>query len=392
MDQNIRIVVTGQSPARFAGIIKSLKGVDVSAAKLSDLGPKRKKDPNLIPELFVLSLTDQWEQEIHLFLTSCGSNTPTVIAIGPGENMDVMRAAMQAGAKDYLSEDVSKVELRASVMRQVEAIHKTKVAIDNQMIVTVSPKGSGESTFLTSNLAYINAILGDWRTAALDLDLQFGSLPLFLDLNLERSILGALESSDSLDATSLEAYMTRHKNGLFVAGVLEDDLVLPGEITVNSLEVLLDLLNNSFERVFVNLPLHISPLTSLVLAQADKIIVLVEQDIISLRRGKSLLTLLQRDLEIPRRKIEIVINRYENNQQITSRDIQKALGDTTIHTLPDGNSTVHESINTGVPMLRSAPKSPVTKSLLKLAEELNGEKFKRRPGLLGKAFSYITKH
>ncbi len=392
MDQNIRVMITGNSPTRISKMITPLEEADIITVELSSFASRMQANSEAIPDLFVLALSQEWENDIKIFLSVFDKSLPSVVVIGPGHNPDLMRRAMQAGAKDYLNDDASESEIRASVNQQLDTIRGNRVATENQMIVSISPMGSSGSAFLMSNLACINAKLGDWRTVALDLDFQFGSLPFYLDLTLERSLFQALDTIDGMDTSSLEAYLTIHNSGLFVGGAFENDMVLPGEVTVESMNQLLKVVNSSFERVFINLPLQINPLTSLVLARADKVVVIVEQDMICLRNSKSLMTVLKNDIEIPGRDINIVINRHNKRHQITSGDVEKAFGGVTTYIIPDDSPRVRNSINTGEPLYKSAPNSAVTKSLLKVAEGLNDGKFKRRPGLFGKAYSYITKH
>lgn len=395
MYQDSRVVVTGKSSARFAKMLKSANAVDVSSIELSALAESvRKMDPDSFPDLFIFSQDEHWQDtsSTRQFLSAFDKVIPPVIVIGPTNNPDLMRRAIEVGAKDYLDETVSAPELCVRVEKQLEIIRGSKEMIDNRMIVSISPKGSSESAFLACNLAYINAVLGDWRTAALDLDFQFGSLPFYLDLDLRRSLLQAFDDSDSLDFAALEAHLTQHKSGLFVGGAVEHDISLPGEVSVDSLFQLLKLLNMAFKRVFINLPMLIDPLTSSVLERADKIIIVVEQEIIGLRSSKSLITVLRNDIEIPEDKICVVINNFQKSHQISAKDIQKTLGDAPTYILPEDAATVHESVNTGEPLYQSAPASPISKALFKLAEELNGEPFKRRHGMFGKAFSFFTKN
>jgi hypothetical protein len=91
MDQNIRVMVTGKSPARISKMITPLKEADIFTVELSSFASRMQADDEAIPDLFVLALSQEWENEIKIFLSVFDKFLPSVVVIGPGHNPDLMR-------------------------------------------------------------------------------------------------------------------------------------------------------------------------------------------------------------------------------------------------------------------------------------------------------------
>jgi pilus assembly protein CpaE len=257
------------------------------------------------------------------------------------------------------------------------------------VIAVINAKGGSGATFLASNLAHIVAAAIGLRVVALDLDVQFGTLPLYLDLNLRRSLLQALNTIDSLDGLALEAYMTSHASGLHVLGPFPSEMVLPEEVQLKQVRKLLSLVEESYDAIFVDLPRQIDRLTSMVMEDAEQVVVVMQQNVTNLRDSKKLFTLLTRELGIPQHKILVVVNRYQPKNLLTLQDIERTLGCDAPVVIPNDFHNVNESVNTGIPLYETAKSATITKALVKLAERLSGSTVVKKPGLMRRAFSHL---
>jgi pilus assembly protein CpaE len=68
------------------------------------------------------------------------------------------------------------------------------------------------------------------RTALLDMDRQFGTLPLYLDLTPREGVIAALANADQIDTVALEGYMLKHPSGLRLLASMSEELASPWEI------------------------------------------------------------------------------------------------------------------------------------------------------------------
>ena len=93
------------------------------------------------------------------------------------------------------------------------------------------------------------------RTALIDLDLQFGAAPLYLDLYPKRGMAQAVENLDGLDEVALDGYFTRHASGLNVLSHAVDDPVSIGQTFGGSrADRLLEVAARSHDHLIVDLP------------------------------------------------------------------------------------------------------------------------------------------
>jgi len=141
---------------------------------------------------------------------------PIVISV-QGEQ-EYLRKAMLAGARDYLVKPFSGQEL-VNTIRQVYSLEQARRSLqpDSQMnrsaqvIVVFSAKGGVGKTTIATNLA-VGLRRQQRDVILIDLDLQFGDVPLLLNLKVKRSM--ADWHHDGREA--IDDYLLQHKSGLRV--------------------------------------------------------------------------------------------------------------------------------------------------------------------------------
>jgi pilus assembly protein CpaE len=236
----------------------------------------------------------------------------------------------------------------------------------------VNAKGGCGATFIACNIAHLFAGPSRERTVLLDLDLQFGALPRYLDIQPKRSLLEAIDVAADLDGTAIEAYLTKHSSGLAVLSGLRDGVTFPQDALLESFDRVLDLLGGAFDRVIVDVPRQLEPFSARTLERAQQIVLVLQQSVPSLHEAARMYELMTRNLAIPREHISIVVNRYHKAASVELADIEQSFAGAAAICLPNDYRAVTESINMGVPIYEYARRSPVTKALLRLEQELGG--------------------
>jgi pilus assembly protein CpaE len=245
-------------------------------------------------------------------------------------------------------------------------------AAKGMLTAVINAKGGSGASFVAANLAHIAAVQKKSPVALIDLDVQFGALPLAFDLEQRNSLIEALNAADQLDPIALQGYMAKHDSGVHVLSAMSDQLPLPWEIRTEALAQVLALASQNYSTVIVDLPRQIDPLTSLVLSQADHIALIMQQSLTHVRDAKRLLRIITSSLSVPRENVTLVINRYNERDAVRAKDIQDTVNPPSVSMIPNDFRSVSESLNTGVPLLDSARQAPVTKSLQELAAKLCG--------------------
>ncbi|MDH5275064.1 MAG: P-loop NTPase [Gammaproteobacteria bacterium] len=327
-----------------------------------------------IPDILVLQVGANGEAELSEIVGQTTAGRPPTIIIGPVGKTACMRLAMQSGARDYLEDPVSPADLMASLQRIDREISDARPARNGSMVAVVSAKGGSGASFIAVNLAHIMTAHSKARVALLDMDLQFSSLSQYLDLEPEHGLLQALDMAEQLDSVALDAYMAKHSSGLSMIGVLQDEMVLTRDIPMERFAHLLDTVRQNYDRVVVDLPRQIDDVAAAVYDRADRVLVVMQQEIANLRDAVRLRNILVRQLGLVQDKIEIVVNRYDKNFQVELPDIRRALNceDRDLMLVPNQYRDVSESINVGVPMMDQHRSSAVTKALMQIEARLGG--------------------
>jgi len=327
-----------------------------------------------VPDILVLQVGAKGEAELSEIVSQGNAGRPPTIIIGPAGNTACMRLAMQGGARDYLEDPVSPADLLASIQRIDREISETRPARHGSLVAVVSAKGGSGASFIAVNLAHIMTAHSKARVALVDMDLQFSSLSQYLDIEPEHGLLQALDMAEQLDSVALDAYMAKHKSGLSMIGVLQDEMVLTRDIPMERFAHLLDTVRQNYDRVVVDLPRQIDDVAAAVYDRADRVLVVVQQEVANLRDAVRLRNILVRQLGLSPDKIEIVVNRYDKNFQVELADIRRTLSceNRDPMLVPNQYRDVSESINVGVPIMDQHRSSAVTKALMQIEARLGG--------------------
>ena len=343
-----------------------------------------------LPDLLVFRLGTNWEIELEELSARPAATRPPVLIVSEDLDPAVMRSAMQAGARDFFVEPVAGDDL----VRSVQSLHMESFDAatrgSGKVTAVINAKGGSGASLIACNLAHMLVAHCQDNVALMDLDLQFGSLCHYLDLNIKHGIKEALENIDSLDAVALNGYMARHQSGLKVIGATADELMLTEEVQSDQLLRLIELMCEQHDHLILDLPRQIDLVTSTALEVADKIIIVVQQNITNVRDGSRLMEILREELEIDNDKVMVVLNRYEEDALITTAEIEKAMKHEITLKIPNDFKHVSESINDGVPLYRMARKAPSAQAILSLSELLDGGTIEVKKGVLGRFIANIT--
>ncbi len=375
MQEKQVVCITGPSPAGCDSL-RSVLGMEADLEiRIHALTGNARLDvsalstPNV--RLVVLDLASNGLQLLQDWSKLQESVHIPLIVVGPSHDSQLMRRAMQNGARDFIAHPVTADELLASVRR---VLRESKVASHEpggKLTAVIDAKGGSGASFIACNLAHILAVHQKRKTALIDMDLQFGALPLSLDLHPRSTLFDAIGGAEQLDAVALKAYMTEHASGLQVLGTMTEQLVMPWEVSVESVQKVLQVALQSYEHIVVDLPRAIDPLTGMVLSSADHVLVIMQRSFAHLRDAQRMCNLLRGYLGVPGERIVLVINRDEGNALITDNDVKEAIRPEQVIRIPNDFAHVTESLNVGIPLYQVARNAEITAALCAVAEGLD---------------------
>jgi pilus assembly protein CpaE len=388
IEQNI--LVAGRSPDvvnEIASMLESQDHLTIGKRLLVNGHHDPLQDLDAIPAIVVLCLSKTSQQELEAFANHPADQRPVLVIVGADEHSCLMRLAMQAGARDFLSSPVNERELIRSVQRIMSDLKPKDSTPASRVVTFINAKGGSGSSFLAANYAYTSQALGNRKTLLLDLDRQFAPLPQYLDVEPQASLFDALYVVSELDELAVEGFIARHASGL---GLMASNLALNGEEAGGqidegeALDRLLEVLLRRHERIVAEVPRHLDEVGAAMLRASDRILVVMQQTVPDLRNASRLSAIMTKELGIDPACIQPLVNRYDSKSSTTIEDISKVLQTRNVHKVTNDFAHVSESIDMGVPLAELNPKAPAVAALHALHKTFEGIEEKQSSGLLSR--------
>ena len=207
------------------------------------------------------------------------------------------------------------------------------------------------------------------RVALVDLDLQFGTVALALDLEPSPGLREALEHPGRIDALFVERAMVRQSDTLYVLSG-EETLGDPVVADTSSLDILLKELRNKFHYVVVDLPRQVSPATQHVMQHATNLILVTDLSLAGMRDTLRQLSLLPTANAAC--QITLVANRIGEHRdgEIGRKEFEAAIGRSIDVLVPFDAKSVATATNVGRPVVDG--RSKVATALQQVTERIAG--------------------
>ncbi len=309
------------------------------------------------------------------------------------KDVDLIFRAMQIGGRGYLPLEEPDVEVRKLVE---DALAERRLRHPGGKIHAVfSGKGGGGGTTIAVNLAHQIQKLTGGLVVVVDLNLQMGDVDLFLDLKTCYTIADIVNNLKRLDHSLLLDSLTKHSSGIYALAEPEH-MVETERIKGPQIQQVLALLRDHFDHVVIDASHAIDETSLSALDMADHLVLITQQSIPVIRITQRCLDLFRR-LGYPPEKIRLVINRFQEDETMTVKGIEEALGQPVSNTIANDYAHVIDSVNRGILIAEAHPKSPANADLEKLAVELTNiertvlETASRFGGLLGFAQKILKK-
>jgi pilus assembly protein CpaE len=322
-----------------------------------------------------------------------------IIIMSVQSEVDYLRRAMLAGARDFLMKPFSGDELVSAVRR----VHETRPAVtapapatqpatregvaaprtvtshkEGHIITVYSPKGGSGCTTVAVNLAVALAARGH-RTVVVDGSLQFGDVAVMLNLKTTTTLVDLIERITELDEDLISSLVMSHASGL-KALLAPSRPEMAELVTGEHMKSLLKWLRDCFEFVIVDTSTVLDEIVLTELDLADRIVLVAQQSLPSLKNISRFFDLTQ-DLKYSPRKVMLVVNRESNRLSISLKDVADTLKRPVVATIPVDDGVAGEAADQGRPLVSGAwQKRPVSQALARLAEQIAQElKIKEEP-------------
>jgi pilus assembly protein CpaE len=342
-----------------------------------------------MPDALILHLGEKSQAELESLSARPVDQRPPLIAVGPANDTNLMRLAMQAGARDLLSLPLIEADLLAALQR-IARDRRVADGRTGSLIAFMNAKGGCGSTLVACNTAHALTVVSQRSVTLIDLDLQFGAIPVYFDLFPKRGMLQALENIEGLDEAAFRGYLVEHSSGLRILGHASEDALPMQAPAPQHVDQLIGLALRGSEHVIVDLPRRVDAVAATVMEHAQHVVLVVQQSVATVRDATRVMNCLRREMGMSKERIVVAVNRYEKDAPITAEDIRATLACGELSLIPNDFDTVSDCINTGMPLLERARSAAVTRAVVDLHTRLGGNAADRQ-GLLARTFSGLLK-
>jgi pilus assembly protein CpaE len=262
--------------------------------------------------------------------------------------------------------DLVEARVQAVVRRVAEGRPAGPDHDGGQVVVVTSAKGGAGVSSIAANLALAIAQSRTPSAVAVDLDLEYGDLPMLVDVPPKAGVDELIEAIEQQrGAVTPEDYMARHPTGLRVLGAPRRpvDALRVGE---QGIQALLSTLRAMHDTVILDVPPGFSDPALTALALADRVLIVVTPEVTALRRTLTLFDVL-RDLDIEEERQMLVLNETVNSPDLTRERVEGFLRRRIPIAVPNALGLFHRATTSGRPALLADPDHEVSQQLLRLS-------------------------
>lgn len=240
------------------------------------------------------------------------------------------------------------------------------------LLTVASATGGCGKTFLATNTAAHLASAGR-RVLLVDFDLQFGEVAAALQIRHGYSVYDGLY--DNTGRALPEEALSEHLDELVFHSPLGFDVLaaprdpaLADYITADDAAHVLDTTATAYDVVIVDTPPSLNDVVLTAIDRSALIAVVTILDVPSLRNLTSFLEIMA-ELDVADDRMRLVLNKVEDDIGIDVGQAQDAFGGRFVAEVP-ASKAASRSINTGTVVLRSEPRSPLARAMVRTIEAL----------------------
>lgn len=297
-----------------------------------------------------------------------------VILLAEYIDVEILQSAIKAGAHNVIEFPTSQKEFAEYIKSvyhnetiRINSLNEKKnIAWMSRVVTIFGAKGGLGKTTIATNLA-VKMAENHKKVALIDLDLQFGDVHIFLDIEPADTISELVQQVFTLNIDSVRSYMTVHSSGVHV-------LCAPKSpeyaelISAEKVQSLISILRTYYDYVIIDTPPAFSDVTITAIESSSTILFVTGLDISILKNSKLSLSLM--DSLQQRDKIRLIVNRAVDMSSITVEDVQKIIGCPIWAKIPSDYNVAVTALNRGVPFVMSAPGSKLSQSISTVADVL----------------------
>lgn len=282
-----------------------------------------------------------------------------VAALSNKTSTETIIKVMRAGAKEFVTKPIAQTEFLETIANIKVEYNATEQLDTCKIISTFSNKGGIGKTSIAVNLAVELAQMTKEKVALVDLNLQLGDVATFLDMSPAFAMDYIADNINNLDDEELLKAMTRYKNTSLY--VIADPLNVDKsqDITAEQIKNILTALKRTFSYIVIDIGTNIDSKTITALDYSDLILLISTANLPAIRSTQRCMEFFKK-LNYSSEKTKLVLNRYMDNEEIKTTDIEEVFKQKVYWKIPNNYLTMMSAINKGVPVNEINPEANIS--------------------------------
>ncbi|SDW87671.1 pilus assembly protein CpaE [Marininema mesophilum] len=248
-----------------------------------------------------------------------------------------------------------------------------------QVMAFYSGKGGCGRSLISSTLAQTLQLDSNSSVLLVDLNLQYGGVETYLDVDHERSIFDLTPVLKELNDNHIRNVTAIEQVSHIEVLVSPRDAEIAEQVTEEHVQRLLRASRLYYDYILVDLPTDMNAISYASLEEADRMFYVMTPDAPSIRSFSRVLELFDKIGVDPADRLELILNRVGRETELRDKDIKQHFDYPVLGTVREDAKRVQPSINRGLP-LRTAQKekrsTPFLKDIKQLADSLLGQQSK----------------
>jgi pilus assembly protein CpaE len=306
----------------------------------------------------------------------CEAST-RIVVIGSVNDVSTYREMIRTGATDYLVKPLQPNALQtalegANKPKSEASIAETKKA---RIVGVIGVRGGVGASTVALNTAWLLAHDMNKTVGLLDLDLQFGTISLALDLEPSRGLREVFEKPDRIDSLFVASAMAHESERLYVLST-EEGLEDHPNVNPVAFGLLINALPKDFDCVVVDLPSRFATAHRGILTSFTSFVLVSDPSLAGMRDCVRLAKFLRETT--PEAAIHVVVNRIGavKKGELPKAEFQRGIDMPVKHFIGFDPRIAATAATAGKPLAVIARRSQLVSELRKVAASMIAERVK----------------